>query len=239
MYGVEIWGWEEKGDLEKIMLDYVRWIFRIDLCTPRYIILKKLGLEAMRIRCGLWAREFEKKVKEKSEENLMKICWREKENLVKKELYSRQKERYYNRNGWSTEAIEEMNNRGIDICRIIRERERDIQGQTIEGKIREANYNKRYRELVKDRPHYLLQESLDRVEKGDMVRALVKARCGNLEEANKYWCQEELRTCIFCRKGLDSLDHFMEDCEVAKQWFEGMGNNKKEKIQRIMIRMIN
>lgn len=38
MYGVKIWGWEEKGDLEKIMLDYVRWIFRIDLCTPRYII---------------------------------------------------------------------------------------------------------------------------------------------------------------------------------------------------------
>lgn len=127
-----------------------------------------------------------------------------------------------------------MNNRGIDICRIIRERERDIQEQTIEGKIREANYNKRYRELVKDRPHYLLQESLDRVEKGDMVRALVKARCGNLEEANKYWCQEELRTCIFCRKGLDSLDHFMEDCKVAKQWFEGIGNNKEEKIQRIM-----
>lgn len=26
----------------------------------------------------------------------------------------------------------------------------------------------------------------------------------------------------------------MEDCEVAKQWFEGMGNNKEEKIQRIM-----
>lgn len=48
---------------------------------------------------GLFEGEFEKKVKEKSEENLMKICWREKENLVKKELYSRQKERYYNRNG--------------------------------------------------------------------------------------------------------------------------------------------
>ena len=42
LYGVEIWGWEEKGDLEKVMLDYVRWVFRLDFCTPRYIILREL-----------------------------------------------------------------------------------------------------------------------------------------------------------------------------------------------------
>ena len=29
-YGVELWGWEEKGELEKIMLDYLRWIFKLD-----------------------------------------------------------------------------------------------------------------------------------------------------------------------------------------------------------------
>jgi len=27
-----LWGWEERGNLEKIMLDYVRWI---EFCTPR------------------------------------------------------------------------------------------------------------------------------------------------------------------------------------------------------------
>jgi len=26
-YRVELWGWEEKGELEKIILDYIRWIF--------------------------------------------------------------------------------------------------------------------------------------------------------------------------------------------------------------------
>jgi len=32
------------------MLDYVRWIFRLDFCTPRYIILKvRLGLEKLKI----------------------------------------------------------------------------------------------------------------------------------------------------------------------------------------------
>jgi len=37
-YGVEIWGWVEREELEKIMLDYVRWLFRIDFCTPRYTL---------------------------------------------------------------------------------------------------------------------------------------------------------------------------------------------------------
>jgi len=44
-YGVEIWGWEEKTDLEKIMYDYVRWIFGLEFCTPRYLISRKLGLK--------------------------------------------------------------------------------------------------------------------------------------------------------------------------------------------------
>jgi len=43
-YGVEIWGWEEKPDLEKIMYDYVRWMFGIEFCTPRYLISRELGL---------------------------------------------------------------------------------------------------------------------------------------------------------------------------------------------------
>lgn len=32
------------------MLDYVRWVFRLDFCTPRYIITRELGLDRLRIR---------------------------------------------------------------------------------------------------------------------------------------------------------------------------------------------
>lgn len=39
-YGVEVWGWEEKEDLEKVTMDYLRWIFRLEFCTPRYIIMR-------------------------------------------------------------------------------------------------------------------------------------------------------------------------------------------------------
>lgn len=37
-YVVEIWGWEEREELEKGIMDYVRWVFRLDFCTPIYII---------------------------------------------------------------------------------------------------------------------------------------------------------------------------------------------------------
>ena len=42
-YGVEIWGWVEKEELEKIMMDYVRWMeFNLNFCIPRYLIMKVL-----------------------------------------------------------------------------------------------------------------------------------------------------------------------------------------------------
>lgn len=46
-YGVKIWGWEEKKELEKIMLDYTRWLFNLDFCTPRYIILRELCMSKL------------------------------------------------------------------------------------------------------------------------------------------------------------------------------------------------
>lgn len=63
-YGVKIWRWEERRELEKIMLDYVRWVFRLDFCTPKYIILRELGIEKLRVGCGVRARKFEKKMRE-------------------------------------------------------------------------------------------------------------------------------------------------------------------------------
>lgn len=61
-YGVEIWGWSERKELEKIMLDYVRWVFRLDF-TPRYIITRELGLDRLRIRWGIRARKYEEKIR--------------------------------------------------------------------------------------------------------------------------------------------------------------------------------
>jgi len=133
---------------------------------------------------------FEWKVREKEEKNLMKKCWIEKVNMLNKELYSRQREKFFNRNGWSVEEIENMWDSGlkIKIENMIRDRERDIQRQTVDSRIREERYNKRYKEVGVgiERPSYLRREILDIEGIGDKVRALLRLRCGNMERENRY-----------------------------------------------------
>jgi len=46
---MEIWGWEEKEELEKVMMDYVRWLFGLDFCTPRYVITRELVMDKLRL----------------------------------------------------------------------------------------------------------------------------------------------------------------------------------------------
>jgi len=43
-YEIEIWGWKEKEELKKVMIDYIRWMFSLD-CTLRYLIMKKLLMD--------------------------------------------------------------------------------------------------------------------------------------------------------------------------------------------------
>ncbi|KYN11380.1 hypothetical protein ALC57_16457 [Trachymyrmex cornetzi] len=159
-----------------------------------------------------------------------------------KDLYSREKEKYYNRNGWSKKAIEELRNKGINIVSEIRKRDRDIQIQVLDNKIREAKYNKKYKEIGTDRPSYLLKENLNKIMKGDGVRGLVRVRCGNMEEYNKYWLREEDRLCRFCGAGQDDLKpglyqpcfkHYIADCLETKAWFEDLGGSIEDRLQRI------
>lgn len=80
------------------MLNYVRWIFRLDFCTPRYLIHRELGLNILKIDWDIRAIRFGKKVKEKDDERLVKKCWLEKENRLhgeKKELYSLEKKKIF------------------------------------------------------------------------------------------------------------------------------------------------
>lgn len=48
-YGIEIQGWEEKKELEKITLDNARWIFRLKFCTPKYMIRRELSLDKLKM----------------------------------------------------------------------------------------------------------------------------------------------------------------------------------------------
>jgi len=45
------------------MLDYVRWIFGIDFCTPRYVIMRELAMDKLRLGRGIRAIKYEKRIK--------------------------------------------------------------------------------------------------------------------------------------------------------------------------------
>lgn len=68
--------------------------------------------------------------------------------MKNKMLYNREKEKFFNRNEWSIEEIENMWKKGLkmEIENMIVEREKDIQRQTVD-RIMNTRYNKRYKEL--------------------------------------------------------------------------------------------
>jgi len=72
-YGVEVWGWIERKKLEKIMMDYVRWMFRLDYCTPRYVITREIGMDKLKIGWEIRAKRFEERIRNR-EESIVEQC---------------------------------------------------------------------------------------------------------------------------------------------------------------------
>lgn len=130
-----------------------------------------------------------------------------------------EREGFYNRNGWGIEAIGMLRNEGRNVEEEIISRERDIQRQWEDGKIRETKYNKRYKDIERgvEGPGYLREEDRDKAGTGDRIRALVKLRCGNMEGINKYWLEHRLLRCIFCGTGRDCIKHYVY--EYSKGYF--------------------
>lgn len=163
-------------------------------------------------------------------------CLVEKEERGWKDLYGKEREKYYDRNGWGTCALDALRNdevRYVETELICRERE--LQRQWEDRKIREARYNVRYKQIERKEggPRYLRKECLDKGIRGEDVRALVRLKCGNLEKANKYWKEAKDWKCVFCRREEDNMKHFVEGCSEVKDWFVESGFSIKEKWSRL------
>lgn len=67
---------------------------------------------------------------------------------------------FFNRNGWSLEYIEERKEEGIGMKNEIWVRNKDIQRQEKESKIRTARYNKEYKKIMVEQefPGYLRED---------------------------------------------------------------------------------
>jgi hypothetical protein len=61
-YGVEIWGWKEREEVERLGERYLRWVLGVNARTPGYLVREELQREKMRSRAGRRAWLFEKKL---------------------------------------------------------------------------------------------------------------------------------------------------------------------------------
>lgn len=54
------------------MFDYIRWVFKLDFCTPRYLMTRELGIEKLKIRWSTRTRRFEERIKGMGEDKWLK-----------------------------------------------------------------------------------------------------------------------------------------------------------------------
>lgn len=64
-----------------------------------------------------------------------------------------------------------------------------------------------------------------------MVR--LDVRCGNMEEDNKYWLNENERLCVYCKEGKDNIEHFVSVCNTTRDWFVELGDRVEDRTKRI------
>jgi hypothetical protein len=92
MYGEEIWGWKEQEEVEKLPETYPRWVLEVKRNATLH------GEE--RVQEGESGKD-SGKMDGREESRMLTECWREKKKIEEKN--EREREKYYQRNGYASE----------------------------------------------------------------------------------------------------------------------------------------
>ncbi|XP_076660673.1 uncharacterized protein LOC143364045, partial [Halictus rubicundus] len=76
-YGVEIWGWEERKEVERTQERYIRWVLGVEWTTPGYMIREETKREKMRIRGARRAWRFEERLRAGKGSEWARLCLQE------------------------------------------------------------------------------------------------------------------------------------------------------------------
>lgn len=154
----------------------------------------------------------------------MHACWIEKRENGEKELYCQERKNFYNNLGLSTAEIENWKDKEKGVqCEVIRIGS-DIDKQIMVSKIGESRFNKEYKDIVTESiPMYLSKDI-----KGIDIDIIAGIRCGNYENANKYWAEENDRKCKFCKINLGTWEHLCNGCTELVKFLKGMKLERKE-----------
>ena len=206
-YGVEVWGWREDARVEAIQERFLKWTLELDKCTPGYIVRQETGRDLLRVETGRRALGFEIK-KRDTGNDLLKECYKEMDKEGTGGKWSKGRQEYFNRNGWSDQAVLQVENKR-KVMGDIKNRDREVQRQEQFNRIQDSNYNPWYKFLMEgEMPQYLEKEG----RKGSQ-KTRARLRCGNEELTNRYWEKEERKLCRICKKEKETFEHLVADCE--------------------------
>jgi len=89
------------------MLDYVKWMFRLDFCTRRYVITRKFGRDKVRVGWRIRAKRFENRIRNSEVNKIInsevnKIMLNEKKGQMNGKICTREKEKVSTKgtDGW-------------------------------------------------------------------------------------------------------------------------------------------
>jgi len=214
MYGVEIWGWEERKEIEKMQERYMRWILGLDRCTPGYVVREELKLEKISIEAGSRALKFQEKMKRRTENWMLRECRKENgKEYWKGTRWGKAMERMYQEGGREQWEWEARDDRGENIIEEWMGNRREENKKERRKKIEESKSAKEYKRwLTEEKPKYLEIKG-----KGKKIRTIARFRCCNEWRGNRYWENEESRKCRICERQEETWEHIRKECETRTE----------------------
>ena len=134
-YGVQVWGWKEIKEIEKIQVKYLKWILGLDRNTPSYIVLEETKREWLRVESGKRAVKYEKHIRFDTENEILRETWKElvrREERNKETEYDKARRSYYERCGQGVRQISERTDYEQKYKRNNRQRHSNTKTNTIQ-----------------------------------------------------------------------------------------------------------
>jgi hypothetical protein len=160
----------------------------------------------------------------REEYRILTECWREK----KKNTGKKDREKYYQRNGYTREEVERLKEQKEDECSAEWKRRRHRQPRK-KGKNQRIQIQQEVWEVY-DRgkiSEYLGGESVKQ------RKMMARFRCGHEERESRYWMEGEERKCRMCFKERETIKHMWNGCREMrerkrKEWGEILNEDGRE-----------
>lgn len=146
-YGMEIWGWREREEIERLEERYMKWVLGLERRTPRYMVREEIKREKLseRARKRTWG--FEERLREGKGSELTRLCWwemREEAMKGKRRIggWEEKRKRFFKDRGWEIKEVERRRKEGDGWFGELIKRNRKEQRLERKRRIRESRYNK-------------------------------------------------------------------------------------------------